>query len=213
MISATILDFGVGNLFSVQKALEKSGFEKVIIASDESQIKNADRLILPGVGAFSNGMKGIHDINCIDPIKDFAKSGKPILGICLGMQMLGTQSHEFGINNGLNLIPGQIIKIPSEDSDGIKRRVPFVGWTELKINESYGGNTSILDKSTPNSSVYLVHSYQFVTEEEKDALAFYEYNGINITAAIQHENIIGLQFHPEKSSEVGLKILNHFSNL
>ena len=213
MIAATIVDFGVGNLFSVQKALEKCGFDRIIIANTEAQITRADRLILPGVGAFSNGMAGLADINCIEPIVEYVKSGKPLLGICLGMQMLGTESHEFGVHTGLNLIPGKAIKIPTKDPNGASRKVPFVGWAELQLNKSYIGNSNILGNIVDNSPVYLVHSYQFVAENEKDIVAYYEYCNLKIAAAIQHENIIGLQFHPEKSSRVGLEILEHFISL
>lgn len=213
MNSVTIVDFGIGNLFSVGKAFEKCGCDQIIIANTESQITKADRLVLPGVGAFSNGMKGLAGIKCIEPIFEYVKSGNPLLGICLGMQMLGTKSYEFGVHKGLNLIPGKVLKIPTRDENGFSRKVPIVGWSELQLKNFGSSKLNIMRNTEDGSAVYFVHSYQFVTESEIDTVAYYEANNLKITAAIQYENIIGLQFHPEKSSHVGLSILKNFIKL
>jgi len=206
MLTVTIVDYGAGNLFSVRSALEKCGVDKIIFANSPSQILEADRLILPGVGAFLNGMTSLKELDLVDPIKEYAKLGKPLLGICLGMQMLGSESNEFGTHAGLNLIPGNIVKIPSKDIDGTQRKVPFVGWAELEINS----RDNLLSDLPNNPSVYLVHSYHFSTDDKKNTTACYQYNGMHINAAIQHDNIIGLQFHPEKSSKIGLQIIEKF---
>ena len=212
MLTATIVDYGAGNLFSVKSALEKCGVDKIIFANNPSQILQAERLVLPGVGAFLNGMTYLKELDLIDPIKEYAKLGKPLLGICLGMQMLGSESNEFGTHAGLNLIPGNIVKIPSSGIDGTQRKVPFVGWAELEINSDKNIRNLLID--LPNkSSVYLVHSFHFSADNKKNVTAYYNYNGIQINAAIQHDNIIGLQFHPEKSSKIGLQIIKKFITL
>ena len=213
MLTATIVDYGVGNLFSVRSALEKCGVDKVIFAKTASQIIEADRLILPGVGAFSNGMNSLAEMGLIDPIREYVKLGRPLMGICLGMQMLGTESSEFGKHAGLDLIPGNILKIPSEDANGNKRKVPFVGWAELDLKIANPHYSNLFSDMPSNASVYLVHSYQFVAENQNDVVAQYAYSGINVTAAIQNENIFGLQFHPEKSSKIGLQIIKKFISL
>tara|TARA_Y100001935_G_C17297060_1_gene506746 strand:+ start:770 stop:1408 length:639 start_codon:yes stop_codon:yes gene_type:complete len=209
MLTTTVVDYGVGNLFSVKAALQHCGVDKVIFAKDEEEILKAEKLILPGVGAFSDAMNGLKSEDLIRPIKDFVKTGKPLMGICLGMQMLGTQSEEFGIHQGLDFIPGKVIKIP-QGSNECQRKVPFVGWAELNTSKSGRFKSNILSQLPDNSAVYLVHSYQFVAEKEEDVIAYYDYQDLKVCAAIQHENIIGFQFHPEKSSNVGLNILNSF---
>lgn len=213
MLTATIIDYGVGNLFSVSKALEKCGIGKVVFAKTASQIAQADRLILPGVGAFSNGMSSLENMNLVEPIKEYLKLGRPFMGICLGMQMLGTKSSEFGNHKGLNLIRGSVVKIPSLDSNGSGRKVPFVGWAELDFKMEPRHQSNLFSAIPYDASVYLVHSYQFVAEDPSDVTAYYHYNGIKITAAIQYENIFGVQFHPEKSSGIGLRLLKNFIEL
>lgn len=209
MLTTTVVDYGVGNLFSVSAALKHCGVDKVIFAKDKEEILKAEKLILPGVGAFSDGMNGLESEYLIEPIKDFVKTGKPLMGICLGMQMLGTQSEEFGIHQGLDLIPGKVIKI-SQGSNDYRRKVPFVGWAELKKSKSGKLKGNILSQTPENSAVYLVHSYHFVAERAEDIIAYYDYQDLKVCAAVQHENIIGFQFHPEKSSNIGLNILNSF---
>ena len=209
-MKASIIVYGVGNLFSVHAALRKCGVDEVIFAKTAEEILNADRLILPGVGAFSDGMKGLRDGNLIDPLTEFVNTGKPLMGICLGMQMLGSESEEFGIFEGLNLIPGKVKKIPSSGPSNVIRKVPFVGWAELNINTSDKFEPNILGKTANKSAVYLVHSYQFVPDNDSNILAFYDYNGLEVCAAVQSGNVIGFQFHPEKSSKIGLSIIENF---
>jgi len=213
MLTTTIVDYGVGNLFSVRSALEKCGVDKVILAKTASQIREADRLILPGVGAFSKAMDSLAYMDLIDPIKDYAKHGNPLMGICLGMQMLGSESSEFGKHPGLDLISGNIVKIPSKNGDGNQRKVPFVGWAELVLKTTNRHYLKLFSDLPNNASIYLVHSYHFSATNEQNVVAYYDYNELQITAAVQHENIIGLQFHPEKSSQVGLNIIKNFISL
>ena len=145
--------------------------------------------------------------------KDYAKLGNPLMGICLGMQMLGSESSEFGKHPGLDLISGNIVKIPQENGDGNQRKVPFVGWAELVLKTTNRHCLKLFSDLPNNASIYLVHSYHFSATNEQNVVAYYDYNELQITAAVQHENIIGLQFHPEKSSQVGLNIIKNFISL
>lgn len=205
----TVIDYGVGNLYSVQRALEHCGASRVVVSGEPHDIKAADRLILPGVGAFGDGMKGLRDRSLIEPILAYAESGRPLLGICLGMQMLATESEENGLHRGLNLIPGRVEMISNRKADGSRRKVPFVGWSDLIRSASRGSN-SVLQDSDFGRSVYLVHSFHVVPTSPEDVLAVYEYDGVEVTAAIHKDNLTGFQFHPERSGEVGLGILRSF---
>jgi imidazole glycerol-phosphate synthase subunit HisH len=204
-----VVDYGIGNVFSVTRALKQCGAEPVLTA-DPGVLRKADRVILPGVGAFKNGIEGLINNDLIDPLKEFAATGKPLLGICLGMQIFGTSSSEFGHHDGLNLIPGKTQKIPQLKSNGEIRTIPFMGWRDIDIINREECNLSILDHIPQKSSVYLVHSYQFIVDDTADLLATYEYDGLAITAAVTKDNITGLQFHPEKSDKIGLAILSRF---
>jgi len=204
-----IVDYGVGNLFSVARAVEKVGGEPRL-TSNVREICAADRLILPGVGAFRDGMMGLAKSGLDDAITKFAEANKPLLGICLGMQMLATQSCEFGDHEGLDLIPGKVVAIPSEGLAGAQRKVPFVGWSELIPKRSEGFVDTALASIGQEDSVYLVHSYHFMPDDPNHLLATYDYDGMKITAAVARGNVIGFQFHPEKSAKTGLDILRHF---
>jgi imidazole glycerol-phosphate synthase subunit HisH len=204
-----IIDYGIGNVFSVQRSLEKCGDKKVKLSSDPEDILNADRVVLPGVGAFKDGMEGLKKRNLIEPILECIEAGKPFLGICLGMQMLASKSMEFGTYDGLNLIPGEVETIITNENPCKKSiKIPFIGWAKLDIE-----NTELpynILSQFDKEYVYLVHSYHVKTKDTKHTIASYNYSGVEITAAIQKQNIIGLQFHPEKSGEAGLDILRKF---
>lgn len=206
----TILDYGVGNLYSVQRAFEVCGASNVVITSDPDTVKKADRLVLPGVGAFADGMRGLRDHGLDQAICEFANSGRPLLGICLGMQMLATASEEFGEHTGLNLIPGRVTPIPSKGLDGSNLKIPFVGWSSLDCQPDAHLEGGILESLTAKQAVYLVHSFQFLPANQGNILGTYQYGGYDVTAAIVKKNIIGLQFHPEKSGKIGLSILSNF---
>ncbi|WIW95940.1 imidazole glycerol phosphate synthase subunit HisH [Altererythrobacter rubellus] len=207
--SVAIVDYGAGNLLSVRRAFEKVG-ATVALASRFGDIMDADYLVLPGVGAFRDGMAGLRQNGLDEAVLRFADAGKPLLGICLGMQMLASESEEFGSHNGLDLIPGKVRAIPAAGRDGPLHKIPFIGWARL--NASYPGafEGSPLAGLGEDSFVYLVHSFHVEPEDARNASATYDYDGIKVTAAIQKANIFGCQFHPEKSGPVGLHILRSF---
>lgn len=204
-----VVDYGIGNLYSVARAIAKVGAESRM-TSDAAEIAAADRLILPGVGAFRDGMQGLRSANLDSAVVDFANSGKPLLGICLGMQMLASTSTEFGEHRGLGLIPGQVEAIPAHAADGSPHKVPFIGWTEMSPARAERFRGTPLSSIEADHAVYLVHSYHFVPDDPADLLATYDYDGVPVTAAVARGNIIGCQFHPEKSASVGLGLIRHF---
>ena len=215
MKQISIVDYGLGNLLSVKQALEFCSDDKdknVVITSSPTIIQDSDYLVLPGVGAFENAMQAILSRDLEVPIKNFASTGKPLLGICLGMQILGTCSEEFGQHDGLNLIPGKVSHIGETNTDGSARKVPSIGWKSLNINSNTSTSNNSLS-SYEAKSVYFVHSFHFIPENKSHLIASYDYGGTEISAAVQKDNIIGYQFHPEKSSETGLKILKSFLDI
>lgn len=205
-----VVDYGLGNLFSVQRALEHCGASNVCISSSIDDIIGADRLILPGVGAFEDGTRGLKNLGLIDSIKSHAIDKKPLLGICLGMQLLATTSQEFGLHVGLNLIPGNVLPISAENPEGERRKVPFIGWAKLTASANKKSEDIIYNELSKNQAVYLVHSYYFSPDNAENIVATYDYQGDEITAAVQSDNIYGFQFHPEKSGEAGLGLLRAF---
>lgn len=205
-----VVDYGVGNLFSVRRAIEVSGGEDIVLSADPDEIAGADRVILPGVGAFEDGMRGLGERGLVEPLKSFAHSGRPLLGICLGMQMLASQSEEFGLHDGLDLIPGRVVAIPRQTTDGGVLKVPSIGWTLITSSNRLAVDASCLAGHADHSAVYLVHSFHVVPTNPEHLLASYDFGGHAITAAIGRGNVIGLQFHPEKSGKVGLDIMRRF---
>ena len=206
----TIIDHGLSNLLSVQRAFEHFGAE-VEITSGPAAIEQAETLVLPGVGAFRDGMANLRKYGLIEPIRNKVAEGVPMLGICLGMQMLFDESEEFGRWEGLGLIPGSVVKIPPEDLNGRPQRVPQVGWNSLfpvKGKKDFEG--SILCSVAPGKEVYFVHSYEVKPANPADRLAEASFGGRSICAAAQHGNVVGCQFHPEKSGRVGLSIIQQF---
>jgi glutamine amidotransferase len=207
-----VVDYGVGNLYSVARAVETCGAEARVTAS-AAEIAAADRLILPGVGAFKNGMDGLGEAGLDDAVREFASKGRPLLGICLGMQMLASTSYEFGEHRGLGLIPGEVRIIPPNGADGVRHKIPFIGWVGLHATRPSGFDRTPLAGLDRTDSVYLVHSFHFEPVDRADRLAVYDYDGIPITAAVTCDNILGCQFHPEKSGSAGLKIIRSFLDL
>ena len=208
--TVTIIDYGVGNLLSVIKALEKCD-ANYILASDEKQILNSNFLILPGVGAFSEAMKNLKNNSLISPIKEYAKTNKPFLGICLGMQMMFDLSCEFGEHQGLGLISGKVNPIPNTTIDGKSHKIPHIGWSKLiPAKSDTDWSESILSEIKYNDPVYFLHSYFAVTSKEENLLANCCYNGRILSAVIKKGNLYGCQFHPERSGPIGLKILSKF---
>ena len=196
-----IIDYGVGNLFSLQSSFAAIG-QEAAVTRDAEEIRRADRLILPGVGAFRDAADKLRASGMDRAVKEETAKGKPLLGICLGMQMLFERSHEYGVHEGLGLLKGEIRPIAERIPTGLK--IPQMGWNSLKIVK----DSPLLKYSLEGEYVYFVHSYSAVNCEES-LLAVTEY-GADLTACVGKGNVYGCQFHPEKSGEVGLRILKAF---
>jgi glutamine amidotransferase len=213
-----VVDFGVGNLFSIEKAISHVG-GKPEITDDPEKIASAERLVLPGVGAFGSGMHKLEKRGLETAIKAFVQTGRPLLGICLGMQLLLTESCEFGRHRGLGLIDGEVIRLKSPMSDGPHFKIPQIGWAEIEFpvtNESPTRTTwnhTILEEIAPGSFFYFVHSYFCAPADEHCVLAESFYGHNRFCSVINKDNIWGCQFHPEKSDHTGLQIYRNFLNL
>lgn len=206
----TVIDYGVGNLLSVQRGFERCG-AKVILTNDPEKILIAKRVVLPGVGAFASAMQALDNLGLIAVIRDLAQRKIPLLGICLGMQLLLEESNEFGVTAGLGLIPGRVIAVPSKTTLGPIQKIPHIGWnTLLPCNKKTGWQHTLLKDNHSNEAVYFAHSFMAVPSNPMHCLAYYFYGGHKIIAAIGRDKVTGFQFHPEKSGEVGLKYLHQF---
>ena len=209
-MKVTVIDYGLSNLLSVRHALEHFGAE-VELTGDPAAVLEAGALVLPGVGAFRDGMQGLERLGLIGPIRQKAAAGTPLLGICLGMQMLFDQSEEFGSWQGLGLVPGKVVRIPAEAADGARQKVPHIGWEGLL---PAGGRAdfagTVLSGVRPGGECYFIHSYEAKPADEADRLADAMYGGCRVCAAVQRGNVVGTQFHPEKSGPVGLAILEGY---
>jgi glutamine amidotransferase len=203
-----ILDYGMGNLYSISQALIHFGFSP-ILSNNAQEIENADYLILPGVGAFEGAMKQLDKLNLISLINEHVKDGKPLMGICLGMQLLFDNSYEFGEFNGLGLTKGDVIRFPMEDAVGNKLRIPHIGWNTLNEGSKKWSSTPLKDFPN-NGMMYFVHSYYSRPSNEDDVLATSNYCGVEFCSAVQRDNIFGFQAHPEKSGELGLSVYKNF---
>lgn len=210
--TVTIIDYGVGNLLSVSRAFEYCG-ASVTLAHEAHEIEQAERLVLPGVGAFADGMQGLRERGLVEPIRRYAASGRPLMGICLGMQMLVSASEEFGEHEGLNLIPGRVQAIPRTAVDGSPLKTPHIGWSPLRRTDTADWRNTILADTAPESAVYLVHSYAVDLDDPADLLSHCIYGGHRISAAIRRGAVYGCQFHPEKSGPAGLRIVSGFLSL
>lgn len=208
-MKVAILDYGIGNVKSLGNALAYIGAVP-LLTSNASEVYAADALILPGVGAFAKAMENLEARNLDPVIKEFVNSGKPFMGICLGMQLLFDQSVEFGITNGLGLIKGNVVRLPLKDA--FKEKLPHVSWNEIKEPASNRWHNTIFHAVPTGTDVYFVHSYVGVPVYSEDILALCNYGGTDFCAAVQRENVWGVQFHPEKSGKVGLNMLSHFIN-
>ena len=203
----TIIDYGCGNILNLARAIKFIGYE-VDITHDKNKIINSSYVILPGVGAFGNAMKQIEKYNLHNTILEYAKSNKPLLGICLGMQILLTVSYEFGVHKGLGLIEGKVIKISNEKNKEIK--IPHMGWNEIYPSNKKEWKNKILKNSLIGKSFYFVHSFICSTKNSGSTIAVCDYSGISIPAIVSVGNIFGCQFHPEKSADSGLAFLKNF---
>ena len=198
-----IVDYNAGNIKSVEKACQFLG-EDVVVTRDRETIMAADGVILPGVGAFGDAMEKLHSYQLVNTVKDVANSGKPFLGICLGLQLMFESSDEAPGVEGLGILPGKIVRIP----DGEDIKVPHIGWNSLQ----YPNKGRLYKDIDENSFVYFVHSYYLQAKEPEIVVASTEY-GVTIQASVEKGNVFACQFHPEKSSTVGLKILENFISI
>ena len=199
-----IVDYGVGNLFSLKSSLDAIGAE-CVVTSEESVLRSADKILLPGVGAFEDAAGKLRDSGLADLLKELAASGKPLLGICLGMQLLFEKSYEYGEHEGLGLIPGSVR--PIRDVIPADYKIPHIGWNALHFLKT----CPIFRYLTEGDCVYFVHSF-YAAECDAYVTATAEY-GAELTAAVARGNVYGCQFHPEKSGNVGLSILKAFAEL
>lgn len=196
-----VVNYGLGNLRSVAKALEIKG-AGVEVTSSPSKLQSAEAIVLPGVGAFSRGIENLKKLKILDVIIKEIYKGKPFLGICLGLQLLFTQSEEHTLTGGMNVIEGKVVKFPS------KVKIPHMGWNQVEINNQ-NSKSQIFDGIPNNSYFYFVHSY-YVVPEDSYIIAATTVYGERFVSAIVKDNLFGVQFHPEKSGEQGLKILENF---
>jgi glutamine amidotransferase len=192
-----IIDYGMGNLHSVSKAVERLGHQAVVTSSHET-ILRAEGAILPGVGAFGDAMRNLRESGLDETVRKFHASGRPLLGICLGMQLLFSESEEYGPHEGLGLLPGRVVRFPND------RKVPHMGWNELRFVRP----DPLLEGMRPGH-VYFVHSYHALPEVPGDLIAVTEYGG-PVTAIVGRGNLYGMQFHPEKSGTLGMALLERF---
>ena len=201
-----IIDYGVGNLFSLCSSLKSIGAE-AIVTPDPDTIRAADRIILPGVGAFADAAEKLRATGLDQVLLEEAANGKKIMGICLGMQMLFEESHEYGVHKGLGLIPGRVVPMAGYIPEGLK--IPHIGWNPLILKGE--SKHPLLKYVNEGDCVYFVHSY-FATDCTESVIATAEY-GKELTAAVARGNVMGCQFHPEKSGKVGLAILKAFCEM
>lgn len=201
-----VIDYEMGNLRSVQKAFEAVG-HRAVITRDPEVIDGASHVVLPGVGAFGDCMANLDRFGLIEPIHATIRSGKPFLGICLGLQLLFAESEEFGTHQGLNVIPGKVKKFPAGTANGSMRKIPHMGWNTIDIQQT----TPVLSGIAPGSYVYFVHSYYVEPTDRGMTCTMTEY-GIQFVSSVCHQNIFACQFHPEKSQQVGLAILRNFGD-
>lgn len=210
MTEIVVVDYGLGNLLSVQRGFEHCG-ATVSLTADPKKIRAARRVVLPGVGAFRNAMCELERLGLVDALQDVALRHIPLLGICLGMQLLMDESDEFGITAGLGLIAGRVIPIPNRTVSGEPQKVPHIGWSPMQFaiaRNTWSG--TLLHDNKPDDTAYFVHSFMAMPTDQTHRISDCNYGGHRIAATISRDQIVGCQFHPEKSGTVGLKILRRF---
>ncbi len=212
MSTVTVIDYGASNLLNVVRALKHCGAQTEV-TNHAATIAKADKLILPGVGAFGDCSKALDTLGLSQPIKDYVASGKPFLGICVGMQVMFDVGEEFGTHKGLGIIPGKVVRIPDKSKDGKPHKIPHIGWDELLRPSHVASWDDTIFSAVHNASVYFVHSYMGVPDNAADRIAYVDYNCVEICAGVRRGNAYGCQFHPEKSGEAGLSILKGFMTL
>ena len=218
MSNIAVLDYALGNLFNVKRAFDHLGVN-TLVTHDRKEVEEADKIVLPGVGAFSEGMKHLEERGLVAVLKDSAKQGKPILGICLGMQLLMTESEEHGRWDGLDLIPGRVVRFDLPEKNKNRFKIPQIGWNKLipsDFQKKEGKNfwkDTVLKGLDEDANMYFVHSYYVNVEGPEYSVAQSNYGRNDFCSVVQKENIIGCQFHPERSGPEGIKILKNFVSL
>lgn len=203
-----IVDYGLGNLFSIRNAIAHLGGE-VEFSADPEVVRNADRVVLPGVGAFGEGMTQLTKRDLVPAISDFVSTGRPLIGICLGMQLLMSESEELGLHQGLGLVQGRVVQFTLPANNGDRYKVPHIGWNRME--RVLDGNCgSILNDVPDDFFMYFVHSYYVTLDDTSDCLTVTDYGQDRFCSSLQHDNVIGFQGHPERSGEMGLSILTSF---
>ena len=206
----TVVDYGIGNLLSVARAFEHCGAE-VDLSRDPRAVEAAGRLVVPGVGAFGDCMAALRSLHLVEPIRAHAASGRPWLGICVGMQMMVDAGEEFGEHEGLGLIPGRCVPIPGTTAAGLSHKIPHIGWNALEVSGGSGAwSGTLLADTAPGTAVYFVHSFAAEPRDPRHRLADADYNGRRIPAALRRDNLVGTQFHPEKSGPAGHAMIRAF---
>jgi len=207
----TLLDYGMCNMLNVARALEHAGAE-VHVTEDPKDAAAAERLVVPGVGAFSECMRAVNDLGHGDAIREFVRSGRPMLGICVGMQILFDASEEFGETPGLGILRGRVRMVPNTTTDGTLQRVPHIGWNHLiKPEAGRSWDKTLLQAfGSVGPAVYFVHSFAAQPAQDSDRLADCDYGGHRISAMVKRNNVTATQFHPERSGTVGLNMLKEF---
>ncbi|MBA3771745.1 MAG: imidazole glycerol phosphate synthase subunit HisH [Ramlibacter sp.] len=210
-IPVTVLDYGIGNQLNVLRALEHCGASVKVVQKASREDADAQRLVLPGVGAFGDGMAQLRARGLDELVQRFAQTGRPFLGICVGMQVMFDASEEMGEHRGLGLLPGRVRAVPAVGADGSPHRIPHIGWRALEEEASWEG--TVLADVRPLERVYFVHSFAAEPAQESVRLAQVCYDGVPICAAVHQDNLYGCQFHPERSADTGLGVLRRFLRL
>lgn len=202
-MKVVVVDYGRGNLRSITRALAHVGAE-ASVTSDPADVAGAERVLLPGVGAFGDGMEGLRARGLIDPLRHFCRTGRPFLGICLGMQLLMQEGHEFGLHEGLGVVGGKTVRLPDVHG-GARVKIPHIGWNRLDPGSDW--KATALEGLAPDGQVYFLHSYAAEPSEAGNRLATTPFAGGRFCSALRRGNVLGFQFHPEKSGPAGLAIL------
>jgi len=205
----TIIDYEMGNLRSVEKAFEKLGYA-ARVSNNPEDLLTTDKIVLPGVGAFRDCINNLRAGGFVEPLLQHVESGKPLLGICVGMQMLFDESEEFGRHQGLGLVPGKVVRFPTDMTEGGERlKVPHMGWNNIQIQKP----SPIFKDTADGSFVYFVHSYYCAADNPSDVAATCRYGEVEFCASVWRDNLMATQFHPEKSQAVGLEIFDQFGRI
>jgi len=203
-----IVDYGLGNLFSIRNAIDHLGGDAEFSA-DPEVVRTADRVVLPGVGAFGEGMQQLKKRDLVPAINDFVSTGRPLIGICLGMQLLMSESEELGLHEGLGLVGGRVVQFELPSEQGDRYKIPHIGWNRVeRVSDA-----DILHSVPDDFFMYFVHSYYVSLDDSADCLTVTDYGQNRFCSSLQHDNVIGFQGHPERSGEMGLSILTSFLTL